>query len=562
VEWARLEGRWSGWVSLSLVLIWPALGCFESHGAPLAPDDDASAPCEGAPCVGVVDTPLRRLTRRQYDNTVRDLLGVDVSVTTRWFTDDVRVGPFPANLHAVAASHVEQYHNAARAVSGAALERLEELLPCDPVASGPRACAAAFIEEFGYRAFRRPLTDGERAALVQVYDVGAEVDFGQGVALVIEALLQSPDFLYHVEEAPMPDGDALAAMLTPHELASRLAYLLWNSMPDDVLFEAARSGALDSEEGLVAQARRLLEHPRAREAVHQFHRYWLGIDGIREMRKDPARFPYFNTAPDAVREAMEWETLRFVEWVLLESDASLDTLLTASFSFLKEPLFPIHGLALPDDHDPDRPIGLDTTRRRGVLTHPSVLAMHSWEHRTAPLKRAAFIYENLLCISLRPEGVYESPQLADPGIDETTRDQIAQHTSFHGCNACHDLLNPVGLAFERFDAVGRWRDMEGSQPIDTAGRAEVGSAQDPVAFHDAIELVGHIAAAESAHRCLPTQWLRFALRRPDHHGDRDELERLTAGFVASETNIRELMVAVVATHAFRYRPVQGVGGER
>lgn len=302
------------------------------------------------PAVG--QTPLQRLTPAQYGNAVRDILGYAADVSGLDLPE--KVGPFDANFSApVSTVLVEQYRELAETVAKQA--DLSEALPCED-----EACLESFVGSFGRRAFRRPLTAAEQAIYA---DLAAQEDTAiEGARVVVEAMLQAPHFLYQLELGlPDDDADGLVA-LGDYELATRLSFFLWNSTPDDALLDAAAAGELQTGEGLQAQAQRLLADGRARTAVGDFHAQWLGIDHLGDADKDPAVYPQFD---GAMAQAMLDETRRFTSTVVLQGDGSLETLLTADYTYLEPPLFELYEIAQPPDHDSGMPVSLAGTSRAG-----------------------------------------------------------------------------------------------------------------------------------------------------------------------------------------------------
>ena len=317
-------------VGLGLALLCAAPAC----------GDGAQDP-EEAPEVGLGK--LRRLTRAEYNNTVRDLLGDDSRPAAAFLPDDASAG-YAANAHApVSRLHVEEYMRAAERLAQDAAGRLGLWVSCDLEVSGAEAeaCARGFITSFGRRAYRRPLTRDEEDALLAVYaEKASDAGFAAGLQLVIQALLQSPHFLYRVELGALGLGDEAAAAgevvpLTGYELASRLSYLLWASTPDDELLAAAESGALASPAGLEAQAARMLDDPRSQGGVVSFFSQWLELGELLTLQKDAAALPAWSSS---LRASMYVETMMFADYVLRDGDGRLETLLTAPWSIVNGPL--------------------------------------------------------------------------------------------------------------------------------------------------------------------------------------------------------------------------------
>ena len=560
--------------SCALACIGLALGCYDGvsgtgdagltegvsaagEGGSGSSDGESDDGPEGAcadPAVGV--SPLRRLTRSQYNNTIRDLLGIEGDPASELAPDE-KVGAFFSNSTApVGELLAEQYMRVAEDLADTAVADLDALVPCDPASDASAACGEAFVDEFGLRAFRRPLYADERDALVGLFEKGrTEVDFSEGVRLVILAALQSPQFLYHLE-LDLPDteaGDVVS--LEPYEVASRLSYFLWDSMPDDELLRAAGSGDLDTTEQLRAQAERMLDDPRAADAIESFHMQWLHIDAIGTLEKNPDAYPAFDTA---LRDAMALETRRFADWVIRFDDGRLETLLTAPYSFLDGPLFDLYGVTQPAGHDPTMPVELDPTQRAGLLTQASVLARHAHADQSSPVHRGKLVRENILCTPLAPPPpeVDVIPPPLDP--DATTRERFDQHRSDPSCAACHNLIDPIGFGFEHYDGIGAWRAMEGDKAVDASGEL-IGTEDIDGEFDGAPELARRLAESEQVRACVAEQWFGFAFGRSPADDDECSFDTMALAFAESDHDIRELLVAIVTTDAFRYRKRQEGG---
>jgi hypothetical protein len=513
-------------------------------------DGDAAEQC-AAPSVGV--SPLRRLTRSQYDNTIRDLLGITGNPSEKLAPDE-KVGAFYSNATApVTELLAEQYMRVAEELAETAVADLDGLVPCDPAVDDQVVCGEVFVDAFGIRAFRRPLTTEERTALVGLFELGrTEVGFSEGIRLVVQAVLQSPQFLYHLELG-MPDagsGDVVA--LDQFELASRLSYFLWDSMPDDELLQAAVGGGLDSADAVRAQAERMLEDPRAADAIASFHRQWLHLDDLGVLEKNAEAYPAFDTE---LRDAMTQETTRFADWVIRADDGRLETLLTASYSFLDGPLFDLYGVTPPGDHDPTLPVQLDAGQRAGLLTHASVLATHAHADQSSPVRRGKLVRENFLCTPLAPPPpeVDVVPPPLDPNA--TTRERFDQHRSDPACAGCHNLIDPLGFGFEHYDGIGAWRATDANKPVDASGEV-LGTEDIDGPFDGAPELARLLAESEQVRTCVAEQWFGFAFGRPPAEDDTCSFDTMSVAFAESDHDIRELLLAMVTTDSFRHRRLE------
>ncbi|WP_437591233.1 DUF1592 domain-containing protein [Sorangium sp. So ce1000] len=535
----------------------PANGDDDGDGEATAPLCDAIEPGE---------SPLRRMTRVEYDNTIFDLLGDD-SRPARGFVPEEESLGFNNQAAALVVSPLlaEQYMTAAEGIAARAVGKLLGGAPACREAAAGAACRgeiAALVASLGKRAFRRPLADDEIAEFAALFDRGLDLgetpdDASTGLALVVQAMLQSPHFLYRVEFG-MPDpaeGDVVP--LTSYEIASRLSYLLWGTMPDDALFAAAEQGALGTGAEIEAQARRMLADPRAREAVKNFHRQWLGLSKIDEIAaggRDPELYPEYR---DELLPLFQTETEAFLDHAIFEEDASVSTLFTASYSMMNRELAELYGVKGPKGEAFER-VELDPSQRAGFLTHAGLLSLYAKPNRSSPVHRGRFVRQSLLCqIPPPPPDVVPEPPMVDR--TKTTREQFSQHVSDPGCRSCHTLLDPIGFGFEHYDALGRWRDAENGIPVDASGELTQTDTDGP--FDGAVELAHRLAESEQVRACVVKQWFRFGYGRAEQREDACSLSQATQAFEASRYNIRALLVALTQTDAFRYRRAIYVGGD-
>ncbi|MEM6995428.1 MAG: DUF1588 domain-containing protein [Myxococcota bacterium] len=494
---------------------------------------DPAELCEDDERAGAVG--LRRLTRAQLSNSLRDLLGIDASTADELVlgvTPDDKLGAFDANLVAVSELAVEQLVELAETVASPAHlseSQLSSLLPC-----GELACADEFVESFGRRAFRRPLTTEERERYEALQSEGEQAGgTAEGLRIVVEAMLGSPFFLYHVESLGSDHGG--------YVLASRLSYLLWGSLPDDVLLDAAETGGLGDPAVRTEQAQRMLDDPRAADAMASFHTQWLGLDHTDTLNKDAA----VGELDDGMRAAMVTEAVDFADWVLHQDDGRLQTLLTSGVKRPPAALWELYGI---DDVEADGTVDFGA-ERPGILTHAGVMAVHSLAGHTSPIQRGVLVRENILCGVLPPPppGAVDTPPSPEPG--ETTQEAFERHTSDPSCAGCHAQIDPLGFPFESYDTLGRYRTEENGVPIDTSG--EITGTQDadgPIA--DANALVTALSGSRDVHACATKQWLRFALPRPDVDLPACVLDGITETFVAHDGRIEDLLLTIVASDAF------------
>lgn len=511
-------------------------------------DADASSGDTGGPAtcdaLDVDVQPLRRLTRAQYRNIVRDVLGLVVD--TEQLGGDEKMGTFDANASApVSTVTVEQYRLIAESLATQAKGRVDAIVPCDPATQG---CDATFVREVGRLLLRRSLADEEIATYLELFAMGDV--FADGMRLVLQAMLQSPAFLYHLELS-LPDPDDDVVPLEGPELASRLAFFLWNSGPDGALLDAAEAGELDTREGLRAHAERLLQDTRARDAIASFHVQWLAIDQLPHVLKDPDVYPLFD---DTLRDAMADETRRFAQSVILQGDAKLDTLLTAPWSFIDGPLFELYGVAKPAGHHPGLRVDLDPNERAGLLTQASFLATHAHADQSGPIQRGAAIRRNLLCDPPPPPPPTVNAVPPSPDPDATTRELFEQHAEDPACAGCHALIDGIGLGFEGYDGIGAYRDEENGMPVDQSGELVATDVDGP--FDGVVEFAHALAGSQQVRECVSHQWFRYAFGRVEGERDACSLDVLTDAFEQSGGDIRALLLAIVETDAFRHRRVE------
>lgn len=527
--------------ALCLAALWAAPGCTaqisEPGGQPgLQCNDLTPGP-----------TPLRRMTHIQFANTVRDLFGGRIDAGSSFPTTQFPSGfSTYAAWNVVSATGAEDIFNAAGDVAVRAAADLNALLPCDP-GGGEAACVEQFITRFGERAYRRPLSTAERATLTQLYDPASSAPLAEQVGEILKVMLQSPQFLYIDESGTLPvDGSSTIAQLDDHAMASRLSFFLWNSMPDDELLAAAGRGELRTAEQIRVQASRMLADGKATEAVRAFHDDFLQLYRIEGLNKDTSLFPSFDQAmANSMREGIK----RFASKIVFEG-GSFEELLMSRAAFVNddlEQLFGVDGGSTgPDDW---REVELDHSRWAGLLTRPAFTATHSYAAESSPVSRGVAVIRSVLCQDIAPpEGLI--PQLPEnqPGL--TIRDRLAVHRQDPVCAYCHDTIDPIGFAFETYDAFGRHRtEYESGLPVDATGTL----AEPAGSFNGPIELSQLLASTERARDCYATQWFRYAHGRPNAQQDSCSLTELKRVFAESGGNILELLVAITQTDAFRFR---------
>jgi hypothetical protein len=543
----------------ALIIALCPLGC-TSEGA----GKDESASDTGSEACSLPDpgpAPIRRLTRVEYNNTVYQLLG-DTSQPANHFPPDEEAGGFDNQAAVLVVSPLlaEHYMSAAEALATTHAPALMQQLPsCQGSDVDDIACegnAEQFIRDFGKRTYRRPLTEDEVGEHLAVFREGTMLgDQGYspatGIEMILQMMLQSPHFLYRVEFGMAEPASGDVVPLTSYELASRLSYLLWNTMPDLTLFEAADADELQTPEQIEKQARRMLETPRAREAVKNFHRQWLHLDDIEPLisasGKNPEIYPdYYAGLPMLWRQ----ETESFIDYAVFEQDANIETLFTAPYTMMNAELAAFYGMAGPAGLEFER-VDLDPSRYAGFMTHAGLLALLAKPDRSSPIHRGKFVREFLLCQPPPPppDVVPEAPSVDE---SQTTREQFSQHSEDKLCQGCHQLMDPIGFGFEHFDGIGRYRETEWAG-LEIDARGELLSTDVDGAYDGVVELATRLAGSDQVKACVATQWFRFAYGRGVTEEDTCSMEAVQAAFAAADYDIKELIVALTLTDAFRYR---------
>ena len=533
-------------VPLLLIL---AMGCeglvAEPPARPFRDEDEVIRGVQPAP-----QSRVPRLTHRQYENSVRDLLGLDASLGLAVGWDDTLPGGAvfdnPGGALLVDETQFDRYQAAAADAAQTATSDPAILDRIDP--SGD---AGTFIREMGLRTHRRPLTGDEESEYMTVYSAASGLygsavdDRTSGVRLVLEAMLQSPGFLYRQELSRERDGNVIP--LDGYEVASRLSYALWNSVPDDELLQAAEAGELTDPENVATQARRMLDDARAEETIIDYHRQLFGVTDYVEI--DPDASIYDDAA--ALRQAATQEHDLFVTEIALTREGTYGELLTSQDTFVNDRLAEIYGVDGTFD-ETFQQVTLDPTQRRGFFTHVGFLAVNATSRESDPIHRGAFLAERIACVHINAP----PDDLPPPPVIEgaTNRQTIEMHTEAPGsiCAGCHSqIINPFGFPFESYDAIGAWRDTDNGQPVDTTGAPPVDGTATPV--DDARGLADALATSVWTHQCYAKHWIEYTHGRHSLPTDEPLITEIGERSAAGELTIKELIVAVVSSRSFLYR---------
>ena len=544
-------------ITLAAALAVMTAACGDATDAPVAADVTASAEDTSADAGAATYTPLTpvepvlvRLTQAHYRNTVRALLGDGLALPSTLEPDPAADGlpTVGASVSAISPRGAELYEEAAISLGLQAIEtpeRMARVLPCAPSGATDEECFTLLVESFGRRAWRRPLTTAEVARHVALGVAAATAldGFDDGVAWIIAAMLQSPHFLYRTELGEDDPSAPGARRYTSWEMASRLSFFLWSSVPDDALLAAAEAGELTSDDGLRAQAERLLADDRAREAVRGFVTEWLRLDRLDDMSKDPNIFKHFS--PELGGMARE-ETLRLAEHLVFDKDADLGELFVTRTTFVNPRLAALYNIPAPSlDGFGQTTLPADG-ERRGFLGHVSFLGLHSHPTTSSATQRGLFVRENLLCDLVPNPPADLNTAIPEASSDAPTlRDRLLVHMLDPSCAGCHKLTDLVGLGFELFDGIGRFRLTENDVPIDPSG------GLDGVEFASPVGLAEVVASSPKLTACVVRKLYGYAVAHPISVGELGQLAALTDRFEAGGRRLRSLMALVVMSEGFR-----------
>lgn len=510
-------------------------------------DGDTPTTCEEA---AGAKTLVRRLSHVEYNRTLKDLFP-SFQIPSVTLAQDLRVHGFENVASSLNPSPilVEQYSDAALTISEMVGENLGAFMPCASIARD-MACGSETIAEFGRRAFRRPLTDAELERYESFFDrMMSEIGFRAAMELTVQAMLQAPSFLYRIELGVAEDGEAIIP-LEDYEMANRLSYFLWQTMPDDELFEAAENGELRTSEQVAAQARRMLNDQRATDAIVDFHRQWLSFDRVLGENKDPSLYPGWN---DTLRDAMREESDRFVAHLFENGSDMLGDLLTSRVSFVNPTLAELYGVPAPGEEWGQ--VELPEGERAGILTRGGFLAGYAHTTNGSPPLRGVAILDRLLCDEPPPPppSADTSTPLNDVNMPRTNRQLFEERNRPAECQNCHTTINGIGFGFEHYDAMGAFRETDNDQPVDASGEV-LGTDDIDGEYDGAIELSERLAGSTQVQACMVRNYFRYAFAREPGRADDCALEDFSEVLADNDGDIRELLVSIASSYDFMHRP--------
>ncbi len=513
--------------TMNLSILWLTLGVMACQGNLSAPGGSASggtgvttgtagsgggpstaalAACAAESPATIIPARVRRLSKSEFARSLEQLLGAPPAVTVDFPVDPLS-GGYDTNANDLRVTSLLA-NTLFEAIPALAAQAVTKMAPCDA-----SACAAQLLGDFARRAYRRPASAEELSEIVGVYTAARTAsDAPTALTRAVSVILQSPDFLY-ATELGAPDAAGKVVTLLPHELATQLAFLVTGMPPDAELSAAADSGALGSPDGREAQARRLLKTPAARTVWGTFAAQWFELAEIDKLEKDATAFPDWKSErPRLVSDAQSFFTGR-----VLDQNATLTELLSA-----------------------------------GLLTQQAFLARHAQSLDDSPVQRGHFVRVRMLCQDIPAPPPTLKITLPPPDQSLTTRERIAAHTASETCQGCHSRMNPIGYAFEGFDAMGRPRTTDNGKPVDTSGEL-LGTDVDG-AFHGPEELASKLGQSAAARECFARQWFQFASGMPlGSDAERAALAKQAEPFVKGSQSIADLTVSLLRSDLFSTR---------
>jgi len=494
-----------------------------------------------------VESGARRLSQAELDNTLRDLLGESSAPAARLLNED-EFRPFDNDYTIQQASEalITSLEALAEEVADGAIgdpDRRAALVPCTPASGGDEACFRAFLDSFLSRALRREVTAQDIDAYMPLLAFASEDnaavnnDFYTAAQLAVTAALQDPEFLYRVERGTPGNTPGLLE-LDGYEIASRMSYLLWASMPDDALFAAAGAGSLESAQGRRAEALRMLADPKARDQLHRFHSMWLGYRSIPHSAELVAAF--------------NRETSALIDRVILDEPGSYLRLFTMDETFVDDSLADHYGLPRPTDGEGW--VSYEGTGRAGILGHGSLLAAFSKFEDTSPTQRGILVRTRFMCENVpRPPPNVDADQPPQGAMDAVCKyERYAEHRDqSSSCASCHSLVDPIGFGLENYDVAGRYREHDDGLPecvIDGSGEiVDVGSFSGPA------ELSRLLVDNDYVDACAVQQFLTFALGRSTSSYEQELLHEMVESFRSGQHDFKAFIVDFIASERFARR---------
>ena len=515
---------------------------------------------------------MRRLTSSEYNNIVSHLLGDATQPATQWTPDPIAVSGYAAPT-SVADLNVQLYFQTAQVLVAAAIKAPaasgnQLVVPtAGTTAASQTAAATSFINSFGLLAYRRPVAAAELNDLLTIVfqpAIAGGAAFADAIGYVAQAMIQSPNFLYHWELGPTkPAVDQATGLvaLTPWQVASRLSMTLWADMPDAPLLQAAQNNALSTPAQIAAQATRMFGDARASQALYDMSLQWLlqVVGNVTQLNETVKSSPLFTPA---AAQSLSGEFTQFLSSVYSPTgDGTYKTLLTAPYTYVNSALAPIYGVTAPPPGNGFSKVALDPTQRAGILTQSAFLSAQADVSQDNPVRRGLAIYENVLCGAVNPPPAVVPSLPTSIPAGETTRQLFAAHAGSACAQGCHTIFDPPGFAFENYDAIGSYRTKDNGSAVDATGSFVTPggcAAGDPcgstITFKDAVDLVTQLGDSTEAQWCAERNWYRYAAGRPETAAELGSLQlAYRAGAATPGFSLRNMLTNLVTSKAFLYR---------
>lgn len=538
---------------------------------------------ESAPDPDSPTTPLRRLSNQQYLAALDDLfpqLDFETLGPALYLSSDPKVDNF---VHAPAAQTpnallVERHQQVTMIVAGEVARAHADILPCD-LELEPLACGQTWIDNLARRAWRRPLAPTERERLHDYYadELALAGDPIPAIQLAIQRILLAPEFVYVIERGEPGTSPGERIPLTSHEQATRLALLLWNTIPDQALLDAADRGELETRESLLGHAREMLADPRARGGMLAFYQQWLEFDRLKAVQDRDIPIAWLDD-PDQQYSAA-WDELLvdqfrvelegFVLHNHFDAAGTLAGLLRARESLLSPQLALHYGIdhprgpwvpaaeGGPENFDPAPEdwlwLELPSDQRAGVLTRAGSMAMLALDQTPSPVRRGVYLLENFLCAppDAPPAQIDTTPPTTTTAEPQTNRERFAAHTDNPACSGCHATIDPLGFGFEHYDQTGFFRTLDAGFVVDASGEFE------GIPYEGALELAERLASSESVHRCVASKWWQYTFGGVPSASESAEFEAIADEFWRGGGRFEDLLLAIIASEEFRSLPEVG-----
>lgn len=532
------------WIHVALLTSAAAIGCSGLITEPGAGDGPNGSSGPGGASSASSDltaiSGLRRLTVKEYADTIRQLVGDDAASSEQLLPTDPRL-PFDNDYENQEPSKalIQGTELLADDIVGRLLDdsaRLASVVDCTPAGPEDTACFEHFVRRFGRLAFRRSLDPEEVTRFMGAQELSKQRgDFYEGVGVAVRAFLQDPNFLYRVEFGTAIPGKSGLYRLAGPEVATRLSYLLWGVSPDSALLDKAETGGLDTSKHIRAVAKEMLEDPRARQRMQRFHAMWIG---------------YEKSGGGALGAAMQQETEKLIERVVFGEKAAWTDLFRAEDTFVTSELAAHYELEQPSDPD-GAWVKYANSGRQGLLSHGSFLGVGTEGEDTSPTLRGVMVLERLLCETVPPPpSSVVVKDLPAPAPGSCKIDRFKEHAQ-EGCNSCHDRTDPIGFGLEAYDMLGKKRDHEpNAAECKISGQ---GSLLDEGSFNGPGELSALIAKSNAAAACRVTQLYRFTTGRAELDSVDDAFVQRSVERVGRDASLQDLILEIVSSPEFVQR---------